>query len=108
MATPAAMARSTAERPITSGSLYQVGSMGLALFGFQGRPVRGAPDADLPCFGAGLSYQRCKHRERAEGEGRRDHDDRREAIGFTYGMIRISAGIEDIDDLTVDLRQALD
>jgi cystathionine beta-lyase/cystathionine gamma-synthase len=34
--------------------------------------------------------------------------DRREAIGITDGMIRISAGIEDIEDLIDDLRQALD
>jgi cystathionine beta-lyase/cystathionine gamma-synthase len=33
--------------------------------------------------------------------------DRRAAIGLTDGMIRISAGIEDIADLEADLRQAL-
>lgn len=33
--------------------------------------------------------------------------DRRAAIGLTDGMIRISAGIEDIEDLKEDLRQAL-
>jgi cystathionine beta-lyase/cystathionine gamma-synthase len=33
--------------------------------------------------------------------------DRRAAIGLTDGMIRISAGIEDIADLKDDLRQAL-
>jgi cystathionine beta-lyase/cystathionine gamma-synthase len=34
--------------------------------------------------------------------------DRRAAIGITDGMVRISAGIEDIDDLKEDLSQALD
>ncbi len=34
--------------------------------------------------------------------------DRRAAIGSTDGLVRISAGIEDIDDLTADLSQALD
>jgi cystathionine beta-lyase/cystathionine gamma-synthase len=34
--------------------------------------------------------------------------DRRAAIGITDGMVRISAGIEDIDDLKDDLNQALD
>jgi cystathionine beta-lyase/cystathionine gamma-synthase len=34
--------------------------------------------------------------------------DRRAAIGITDGMVRISAGIEDIDDLVEDLTQALD
>jgi cystathionine beta-lyase/cystathionine gamma-synthase len=34
--------------------------------------------------------------------------DRRAAIGITDGMVRISAGLEDIDDLTEDLSQALD
>jgi cystathionine beta-lyase/cystathionine gamma-synthase len=33
--------------------------------------------------------------------------DQRTAIGLTDGMIRISAGIEDIDDLKEDLTQAL-
>ncbi len=33
--------------------------------------------------------------------------DRRAAIGLTDAMIRISAGIEDVDDLEADLRQAL-
>src|SRR6478736_5371130 len=33
--------------------------------------------------------------------------DRRQAIGITDGLVRISAGIEDIDDLTEDLSQAL-
>jgi cystathionine beta-lyase/cystathionine gamma-synthase len=33
--------------------------------------------------------------------------DRRKAIGITDGMVRISAGIEDIEDLTEDLEQAL-
>jgi cystathionine gamma-lyase/cystathionine beta-lyase/cystathionine gamma-lyase/homocysteine desulfhydrase len=33
--------------------------------------------------------------------------DRRAAIGITDGMVRISAGIEDIDDLKDDLTQAL-
>jgi cystathionine beta-lyase/cystathionine gamma-synthase len=34
--------------------------------------------------------------------------DLRDALGITDGLIRISAGIEDIDDLTEDLAQALD
>jgi cystathionine beta-lyase/cystathionine gamma-synthase len=34
--------------------------------------------------------------------------DRRAAIGITDGLVRISAGIEDIDDLVEDLTQALD
>ena len=34
--------------------------------------------------------------------------DRRAALGITDGMVRISAGIEDIDDLKADLAQALD
>src|SRR6266545_3922664 len=34
--------------------------------------------------------------------------DRRDAIGITEGLVRISAGIEDIDDLVEDLAQALD
>jgi cystathionine gamma-lyase/cystathionine beta-lyase/cystathionine gamma-lyase/homocysteine desulfhydrase len=34
--------------------------------------------------------------------------ERRAAIGITDGMVRISAGIEDIDDLQEDLAQALD
>jgi cystathionine beta-lyase/cystathionine gamma-synthase len=34
--------------------------------------------------------------------------DRRAALGITDGLIRISAGIEDIDDLKDDLAQALD
>lgn len=33
--------------------------------------------------------------------------DRREALGITDGLVRISAGIEDIDDLKADLDQAL-
>jgi len=33
--------------------------------------------------------------------------DRRAAIGITDGMIRISVGIEDIDDLKEDVDQAL-
>ena len=33
--------------------------------------------------------------------------DRRAAIGLTDGMIRISAGIEDVEDLKEDLSQAL-
>jgi cystathionine gamma-lyase/cystathionine beta-lyase/cystathionine gamma-lyase/homocysteine desulfhydrase len=35
-------------------------------------------------------------------------EDRRRALGITDGLIRISAGIEDIDDLKEDLVQALD
>jgi cystathionine beta-lyase/cystathionine gamma-synthase len=34
--------------------------------------------------------------------------ERRAAIGITDGLVRISAGIEDVDDLTADLSQALD
>ncbi|OFW29344.1 MAG: cystathionine gamma-synthase [Acidobacteria bacterium RIFCSPLOWO2_02_FULL_65_29] len=34
--------------------------------------------------------------------------DRRAALGITDGLVRISAGIEDIDDLKEDLHQALD
>ena len=34
--------------------------------------------------------------------------DRRAALGITDGMVRISAGIEDIDDLKEDLAQALE
>jgi len=34
--------------------------------------------------------------------------DHREALGITDGLVRISAGIEDIDDLRDDLSQALD
>jgi cystathionine beta-lyase/cystathionine gamma-synthase len=34
-------------------------------------------------------------------------DDRRAAIGITDGMLRISVGIEDVDDLKEDLNQAL-
>jgi cystathionine gamma-lyase/cystathionine beta-lyase/cystathionine gamma-lyase/homocysteine desulfhydrase len=34
--------------------------------------------------------------------------DRRQAIGITDGLVRISAGIEDIEDLIEDLSQALD
>jgi cystathionine beta-lyase/cystathionine gamma-synthase len=34
--------------------------------------------------------------------------DRRAALGITDGLVRISAGIEDIEDLQEDLAQALD
>ena len=34
--------------------------------------------------------------------------DRRAALGITEGMVRISAGVEDIEDLREDLTQALD
>jgi len=34
--------------------------------------------------------------------------DRRAALGITEGMVRISAGIEDIEDLKEDLTQALE
>jgi cystathionine beta-lyase/cystathionine gamma-synthase len=34
--------------------------------------------------------------------------DRRAALGITDGMVRISAGVEDIEDLKEDLQQALD
>jgi len=33
--------------------------------------------------------------------------DRRAAIGLTEDMVRISVGIEDVDDLIADLEQAL-
>jgi cystathionine beta-lyase/cystathionine gamma-synthase len=33
--------------------------------------------------------------------------DRRAALGITDGLVRISAGIEDLDDLKEDLTQAL-
>jgi cystathionine gamma-lyase/homocysteine desulfhydrase len=34
--------------------------------------------------------------------------DRRAAIGITDGLVRISAGIEDVADLLEDLEQALE
>jgi cystathionine gamma-lyase/homocysteine desulfhydrase len=34
--------------------------------------------------------------------------ERRQALGITDGLVRISAGIEDIEDLTSDLTQALE
>jgi cystathionine beta-lyase/cystathionine gamma-synthase len=34
--------------------------------------------------------------------------DKREALGITDGLVRISAGVEDIEDLKADLVQALD
>src|SRR5205085_11421905 len=34
--------------------------------------------------------------------------DKRQALGITDGLVRISAGLEDIDDLKDDLTQALD
>ena len=34
--------------------------------------------------------------------------EKRAALGITDGMVRISAGVEDIDDLKEDLAQALD
>jgi cystathionine beta-lyase/cystathionine gamma-synthase len=34
--------------------------------------------------------------------------ERRAAIGITDGLVRISVGIEDIDDLLEDLEQALE
>ena len=34
--------------------------------------------------------------------------ERRAAIGITDGLVRISAGLEDLDDLKEDLTQALD
>ena len=33
---------------------------------------------------------------------------RRKAIGLTDGMVRISVGIEDVEDIIADLDQALD
>ena len=35
-------------------------------------------------------------------------DDRKAALGITPGLVRLSVGIEDVDDLLADLRQALD
>ena len=34
--------------------------------------------------------------------------DKRQELGITDGLVRISAGLEDIDDLKDDLTQALD
>jgi cystathionine beta-lyase/cystathionine gamma-synthase len=34
--------------------------------------------------------------------------ERRAAIGITDGLVRISAGIEDVEDLEADLAQALE
>jgi cystathionine beta-lyase/cystathionine gamma-synthase len=34
--------------------------------------------------------------------------DKRQALGITDGLVRISAGLEDIDDLKDDLTQALE
>ena len=34
--------------------------------------------------------------------------DRRAALGITEGLVRISAGIEDVEDLKEDIAQALD
>ena len=34
--------------------------------------------------------------------------DRREEIGITDGLVRLSIGIEDVDDLLEDLSQAID
>jgi len=34
--------------------------------------------------------------------------ERREAMGLTDSLVRISVGIEDVDDLIADLRQALE
>ena len=34
--------------------------------------------------------------------------DKRQALGITDGLVRISAGLEDIDDLKEDLAQALE
>jgi cystathionine beta-lyase/cystathionine gamma-synthase len=33
--------------------------------------------------------------------------DRREAMGLTDGLVRLSCGVEDVDDLIADLDQAL-
>jgi cystathionine gamma-lyase len=35
-------------------------------------------------------------------------EDRRAAIGITDGLVRISAGIEDVEDLQADLERALE
>jgi cystathionine beta-lyase/cystathionine gamma-synthase len=34
--------------------------------------------------------------------------EKRQALGITDGLVRISAGLEDLDDLKDDLTQALD
>jgi cystathionine beta-lyase/cystathionine gamma-synthase len=34
--------------------------------------------------------------------------DRRAALGITEGLVRISVGVEDLEDLMKDLAQALD
>ncbi len=34
--------------------------------------------------------------------------EKRQALGITDGLVRISAGLEDLDDLKEDLAQALD
>jgi cystathionine gamma-lyase/homocysteine desulfhydrase len=34
--------------------------------------------------------------------------EKRQALGITDGLVRISAGLEDIDDLKEDLTQALE
>jgi cystathionine gamma-lyase/homocysteine desulfhydrase len=34
--------------------------------------------------------------------------DRRQQIGITDGLVRISVGIEDLEDLVADISQALD
>jgi cystathionine gamma-lyase/homocysteine desulfhydrase len=35
-------------------------------------------------------------------------EEQRAAIGLSDGMVRISVGLEDLEDLTADLEQALD
>ena len=35
-------------------------------------------------------------------------DEERELVGISPGLIRISVGLEDIDDITDDIRQALE
>ena len=40
--------------------------------------------------------------------GRHHTKEQKEASGITLGMLRISVGIEHIDDLIADLKQALD
>jgi len=34
--------------------------------------------------------------------------DQKDALGISAGLVRLSAGLEDVDDLIADLRQALD
>ena len=35
-------------------------------------------------------------------------DDQKATLGISPGLVRLSAGLEDVDDLIADIRQALD